>query len=876
MAGLNSKASKLFFLLVVTAAGSLFGQSDVSSADLKEMGDQTLSAQVGELVKDNRFFEARPFLLEMKTRMQEQPNEEAMEAIAFFLASSYLQEYQQTKNKEALQTAVKNFEAYLQNFSSGPRQTIARLNLGDAYSDLKEYGKAIAAYDTIYNDLRVSGSVRNEIRSVIAKTYLKKDKPEQGMAYFQEAYTRAVLDEEARAEAATWLLQAYLSMGEIDKIRPFFKDLTGRKAALFNPKFNVTLIKAGDDLFERGNYDFAILFYEIVKKKSDIVAFYELAVQDLRTLLGYREEGSEEAIAIEKRLREAEANLNAVKGIREYDADVRWRTARVLLESERTWEALWSFYNLMLEYPKHEQAEEFLFLAFSQARRVDDDHMIIQLAQDYLARREYKKYRGQVTLDLATFYQHQGQEEAFFKLATGYLEEEEPQDEVASQLTSLLAIYLLEQQRFGELKERMERYNRTSQAASSTQEASKYWSSLARIIAADYPGALTSFNEFIDEYGTNSKFSEDAFYRRAICLYAMQRVDEAYNKLTEFVAAYANGIRRGEAELSLGDIKREQGQLDQALQHYRQVDEFSDNLTFVTKAVFAIADALEAQARDDEAAQSLLSYVNTYGEAAEFSEAYLRLGNLAERKGQIAKRFEYNILGLENTVNDPTRYAADQILIQYVEDYPQYIKNFTAAIALLDEMLADSDYRKSIVQDRAAQHKFFQSDAGRQVDPDLAQKIIRDREFRKKILANPQKILRGLRTEYADKLERLEAYRTDKVFARLLASASAPKTVAELRIAMAQDKLSGQTGIFQFSDAQVESASPAVMLWRADTLREINPAKAGRLLQTALEKHPYAPTRYATMLNLAEIAKDQASNSPSEANWEQPWRSMKR
>ena len=867
MAGFHSKGLKLLTLLTV-AVCSMSGQANSGSINPKELGDQALNTQVVELVNENQFLEARPFLLEMKERMKEQKNEDSMEAISFFLASSYLQEYQQSKKEEALQTAVKAFEEYIQQFPSGPRKTIARLNLGDAYSDLKEYAKAISAYDKIYNDMRVSGSVRNDIRSVIAKTYLKTDAPEAGMPYFFEAYERAILDEEKKAEAATWLLQAYLAKGEIDKIRPYFKDLTGRKAALFNPKFNVTLIKAGDDLFERGNFDFAILFYEIVKEKKDIVAFYEGAVQQLKTLLSYRDKGTEDAITIEKQLREAEANLKAVKGIRDYDADVRWRSARVLLESERTWEALWSFYNLMLDYPKHEQAEEFLFLAFSQARRVNDSHMVIRLAKDYLSRKEYEKYRGQVTLDLATYYQDQGSHQEFFDLATAYLEEDKVQDKVASQLSNLLAIHLIDRERYAELYNRMDRYNRTQAGASSTKEATKYWSSLALVIAADYTRALESFNKFIEEYGTNSMFSEDVYYRRAICLYGVQRVDEAYEKFTEFVERFSNSSRRGEAELYLGDIMREKGRLDSALTHYQLVDEYSDQLAFITKAIFSISEVLAAKGNDEEAAQTLLSYINKYGQEAELGEAYMRLGNFEERKGRIAKRFEYNVLGLEATANDPTRYAADQTLVKYAQDYPQYVKNYEAAVKLIDAMLADTEYRNSIMKDRAAQYQFFQSEAGQQVDPKLAYKVMRDRAFRKNLLDSPEEILRELRFGYTEKLNNLNPYKPDVVFARLLSNASAPRTVLQLRIAMAREKLADQPIIFQFTDEQVESASPAVMLWRAQNLRTLNPAKASALLEVSLAKHPYEPNRYETMLTLAEIAKDKAQSSPSEAAWE--------
>jgi TolA-binding protein len=868
MAGFRSKVFTFLAVLSLLAGHLAAQDAPLELTDPKDLGDQALNAQVIDLIGENEFLKARPYLQEMKKRMEEQENEENMEAIVFFLASAHLEEYQNNQdNKEALKAAIKGFEEYVEKYPNGPRKTIALLNLGDAYSDLKEYGNAISTYTKIYNDPRTSGSVRNDIRRVIAKTYLKTDKPEAGMAYYQEAYEQAILDEEAKAEAATWLLQAYLSKGDIDAILPYFNDLTGRKAALFNPKFNVTLIKAGDQLFESGNYDFAILFYAIVKKKDDIVAFYEQAVEQLKLALSYKSKGSEEAISIEKRLREAEANLKAVKSIRDYDADVRWRTARVLLESQRTWEALWSFYNLMLDYPEHEQAEEFLFLAFSQASKVKDNFMVVKLAKDYLSRREYNKYRGQVTLDLATYYRDVGEEQKFYELTTSYLDEGPDQDKAASQIANQLGIYLINKELYAELYDRMDRYSKSNRSLGETTEAAKYWSSLGLVIAADYNRALESFNQFIDEYGESSIFSEDAYYRRAICIYGAQNADAAYKEFANFVERYPSSSRRGEAELYLGDIMREKGNLDAALGHYRKVEEFTNNQTFITKATFATSEVLEMKDKDKEAAQTLETYIERYGQAAELGEAYLRLGRFEERQGNVAERFRYNFLGLQATANDPRRYAADQILLEYVKDYPIYVANYESAINLIEGMIDDPAYRESIMRDRAAQYKYFQTEEGKKVDPKLTQKIVRDRAFRKNMQDRPQEILSQLRSDYKARLDQLDPYKPELIFSKLVAEANAPKTVLELRLAMARDRLNDGEMLFPFTDDQVKNASPAVMLWRAEKLRTINPAQANELLEVSLRKHPYAPNRYDTMLTKAQIAKEKALGNPSEQNW---------
>ncbi len=57
------------------------------------------------------------------------------------------------------------------------------------------------------------------------------------------------------------------------------------------------------------------------------------------------------------------------------------------------------------------------------------------------------------------------------------------------------------------------------------------------------------------------------------------------------------------------------------------------------------------------------------------------------------------------------------------------------------------------------------------------------------------------------------------------------------------------------------------MLWRAEKLRKLNPEAANTLLEVSLEKHPFAPNRYDTMLLLADIAQDKAIAGPTQENW---------
>ncbi|MGB0744478.1 MAG: hypothetical protein ACPGSB_08115, partial [Opitutales bacterium] len=112
MADLRSKLIPLLFVLGIfgLATNTVFAQAAAN------LGDQELNQKITELIKQNEFLKARPFLLEMKKRLAEQDNKEAMEAVDFFLASGRLEQYQKNNNEDALKTAVKEFEAYVSKY----------------------------------------------------------------------------------------------------------------------------------------------------------------------------------------------------------------------------------------------------------------------------------------------------------------------------------------------------------------------------------------------------------------------------------------------------------------------------------------------------------------------------------------------------------------------------------------------------------------------------------------------------------------------------------------------------------------------------------------------------------------------------------------
>lgn len=834
----------------------------------------------------------RPIIQEALKRAEAAKNETQQESLTFLLALSYQDEFSKNKSDATLQQAADQYEIYVTKFPSGLRRDFARFNLGGAYDDLKQYDKALPHFKWLYRNSEIT-ALRNAARDKMCRIYIKSNKAADGLPLFMEVFKASVLDPDLRAQSATWLIQAYLDKGQPKETTPYLRYLTGRYEAIYDPKFNITLLKTGDAMFERKDYDQAILLYTFVKSRDSIIAFYRNLVSKLNNKIQYIPTDADNYAVVDGQLKSAQANLKAVKEIRSYDVDMKWRIARVFKETERNWEAMWAFYHLYQDYPDHEQVEDFLFIAFKQADLVFDVYMLEMLATEYLGNETYTKYEDQVILGLAAFYSKQERYTELVALCKDYLKAPKSKM-VAAQLVNYLGNYYVKVSEFRELNTYVPPLMRKHQGEEPLYETTRYWTGLSEILLADYGKAAKTMKAFIQDYNERSSYYEDVFYRYGICLYGLQQKQEAEDQFTKFVQKYPKSALRGEAELYLGDLKRERRAYAESAGHYRNVEPNTTNPVFIAKATFALAEVLEIDSKANDAIEVLKSYIERHGETGQLADAYYRLGMIYDRLGMYDVRFSLHAEAIQLLGSDVQRYAVDQLVTSYVKDYQLYERTFISSTKLLDRLLSEAEFRKQFLKDRKFQYQFMQSEEGVYLERSLANKLVRDREFRTKIMETeiqndpttgaeiPPKgpvvtaemaleELSTLSDFYADKLDKLRPHSANKIFPGLLDNAKAnDQKVLEMRCEMALDLLKDESdrGQILYSYEALTKAPPAVINWAAAKREANNPDQAIQLYTFALERHPYAPTAFDSVMAMAELSMREAKKSGAQADWE--------
>ena len=151
-------------------------------------------------------------------------------------------------DESTLRQAMDVYHQYIEIFPQGPRFDDQCFNLAAAHAELGECDPA-PHYERLYRrsqDVRL----RRQSRDRMCRLYLQHGRAAEGLPLFREVFNAAVVDADLRAQAAAWLVEGYLAVGEPDAILPYLSYLSGNVAARFNPAFNSALLEAGDHLME--------------------------------------------------------------------------------------------------------------------------------------------------------------------------------------------------------------------------------------------------------------------------------------------------------------------------------------------------------------------------------------------------------------------------------------------------------------------------------------------------------------------------------------------------------------------------------------------------------------------------------------------------
>ncbi|MEM8549707.1 MAG: tetratricopeptide repeat protein, partial [Verrucomicrobiota bacterium] len=621
---------------------------------------------------------------------------------------------------------------------------------------------------------------------------------------------------------------------------------------------NIALIDAGDRLSAARRYNEAMLMYRMVLSVADIIAWQEQQLASITTQLDRLKLSgveNERMVELETEKFNTEAQLQALRKLTPYEADLQIRIARTFFLTGRDWESFYAYRDLIERYPDNANIEDFIYAAFTAASELQLTDDVIALGQFYKEDPQRTKYLSDITLKLAQYYLDSGDYENFYVLARSFINKN-PTDPYAAQILYMMGSFYLQQGRLDDILVEFNDYL-ILYPDSAVTEGCHYWIGLADIFIGDYDDALVQFSAILEKY-PRSIYSEDALYRRGIAYFGKQDFENAQQDFRTFVETYPSSTLRGEVEFFIADGYAATGQMKAALRHYAAVEQYTDSPTFIRNSYFNRAKLFEANNRYDEMAEILTAYMTKYEADGDLAGALFELGRARELQGSPELMLEDYSTGIMSFGNDPKAYGIDYIIDVYAEKYHENLNRIDQNIAFFDSIVNDKKFREKIITDRAFLFEYLAKNPA--IDEEIQRKFY-NRAYREALRRDTAEI-EALLTKNRELNARYPKELPVDTFKRLSSEAADKnlRTLA-LRLDMALDELGAETESGRlFTRRDISAASPETLIWIGQQTSSYDPELALSAYQTVIDKHPdVEDSRLTALLALAALAVEAES-----------------
>lgn len=419
---------RLLLVIVFLQAFRIFGQTP------DNMPLRQVISEAQKLIGEGDFAGASPFLDELEIRFQDEKDpevEKILQQFGFVRGVGYLQSFAKNGDQDFLAKAAKAFGFFAEQFPNDPKAVSAMQKRTDCLRALHEWKMAASVIETLLDEnqpYKKQIIKRSELLSLYhgrAQCYHIMQDWVRGESAFQSLLKFAdfAKDEDRGAYAVSCLTEMYVQNKRIDEVFPLLPRLSGDTPARYDLRLNVNLMQGAELLTKAERHVDASLLYSLTMTTEEIITYYSSREERLQTELSRLEQflaiqGSrlpqrrlevlkEKVNGLAMQLTNSKGQLNLAKNTPSFTTTLRWRKADNFQTTSRDWESFWGFYWLYKDFPDHESVENFLYAAFASANKVSFRERSIELGEEYLANKNWVKFRPDVTFIMTNAYREE-------------------------------------------------------------------------------------------------------------------------------------------------------------------------------------------------------------------------------------------------------------------------------------------------------------------------------------------------------------------------------------------------------------------------------------------------------------------------------------
>jgi TolA-binding protein len=662
--GYLRSARRVFFcsLFWVLALATLPAQEPASS-DVSQMSTAELEKQAAFMVGAQKYAEAIPLLNELVTNRLGESKEAQIQAkvegFRYFLGLGYV-------FSDNWENAAATFENFLKSHPKSNRYRRVLELYGDTLSQTKRYAEAAEQYKKLL-EFKMTDLESFPIWEKLASCYMRDQKWSEAipvlLTMLQKSRTEA-----QREQAVVWLAQSYIESDQGNKVIELLPDmLTKAPKARLDIDFNLALLNGGDRMFAANQDVLALLFYSLVLPPARFLEANQKLEADLMSRRNQliKTGQLEFVVDVNRRVQELRDERSLLEETPDFSEDLLMRIAQAYFSANRFYEAFWTYWKIYQEFPNGKLAEDSCYGAFALAGQLEQDTKAKEAGLRYMASFPDGKHWEDVSLQLGQIFVRNKE----YTTAIDYYSEilkTKPEHAYKDQIFYMLGFCQFQDGRFEESRQTFQTLNRDFPESDKASPA-LYWVGMTFLFQDNYKDALDAFNRFVEK-SDDGKLFEDASFRIAVCLYGLEDYAKAAEKLEHFLKEFPVDTLTPEAHTLVADCYGATGELDKALEHYRQVEDCAVKQSQIDYAALQIGRIYEQLEQFKEMEDWFARYLEKYGLQGDYTQAIYRKGFAQQAQGRSKDALATYWQAIEKYGNDPKAMGIDVIIDAYCEE----------------------------------------------------------------------------------------------------------------------------------------------------------------------------------------------------------------
>ncbi|HEY5779208.1 MAG TPA: tetratricopeptide repeat protein [Terrimicrobiaceae bacterium] len=649
----------VFSLFLTTG---LRAQEQQPSADLSQLSTGDLEKQAAFMVGAQKYAEATPVLAELVTRLGESkdPQMQAkVEGFRYFLGLGYVFNDQWDEASLA-------FESFLKAHPKSNRYRKVLELYADTLVQSKRYADAADQYRKLL-ELKLTEAESFTIMEKLASSHMRNQKWADAVPVLLVMLQKSWTDEQ-REQAVVWLAQSYIESDQGAKVVELLPDmLTKAPRARLSIDFNMALLNGGDKMFSAQQEVLALLFYNLVLPPARLLEANKKYEEDLMLWRSHvlKSGQLELVVDINRRIKDLQNERTQLEAVPDFSEDLLMRVAQAYFSTGRLYEAFWTFWKIYEDYPNGKLAEDSCYGAFALAAQLEQDAKAKEAGLKYMSSFPNGKQWEDVSLQLGQVFIRNKE----YTTAIDYYSEVlkiRPEHAFKDQILYMLGFSQFQDARFADSRQTFQTLSRDF-PSSDKASPGIYWVGMTFLFEDNYKDALDAFNRFTEK-GTDGKLYEDASFRSAVCLYGLENYSAAAEKLEGFLKELPTGTLTPEAHTLLADCYGAIGELEKALDHYKQVEDCAVKQSQIDYAALQVGRIYEQLEQFKEMEDWFTRYLDKYGLAGDYTQAIYRKGFAQQVQKKSKEALDTYWQAIEKYGNDPKAMGIDIIIDAYCEE----------------------------------------------------------------------------------------------------------------------------------------------------------------------------------------------------------------